>query len=243
MTYDQHEARKRQALDFHQRLSVERKEACEPKTDIEPMIFVVTSDKQAYHGTPGPMTWDYLGGRGVFESMGMTSMLIIYAQSVLQLMAHEDIEPALIMFSNEGYVKTYPLPHDAELPEELKRHRLGDFAQEFRDQAETRVREALMTNVVSFPAETDDDDEPTYSSVVQPFLWTDGGQLVLDPLPEEREEGEIATQRGGMLMIGVRAGTEDNHTAMIKMIWEAVQERRARRPKEAGQEKVEADDE
>jgi hypothetical protein len=231
MTYDQHEARLRHLLQTHETLSLTRKRECEPRTDIEPLIMVVTTDRRAFHGSPGRYTWDLIGGEGIFAGRGLTSMLYVVAMSVIELMEREDCEPFMITISNEGYVRTFDEVNNLEEADQFRReHRLGDFRKDYEQNPASKVRETLMTTILSFPGPTEDDNEPTYSLLTQPFAWSDGGELVLDPVPTEREIGEIHLDKGGLIQVGVRLTpetAESNHHMMVEAIWNAVKARRA----------------
>jgi hypothetical protein len=228
MTYDQHEARLRHLLQTHETLSLTRKRECEPRTDIEPLIMVVTTDRRAFHGSPGRYTWDLIGGEGIFAGRGLTSMLYVVAMSVIELMEREDCEPFMLTVSNEGYVRTFDEVNSPEEADQFRReHQLGDFHRDYKQNPASKVRETLMTTTVSFPGPTEDDGEPTYSTVSQPFAWSDGGELVLDPIPEE---GEKATPGGALVQVGIRLTpetAETNQHTMIEAIWDAVKARRA----------------
>lgn len=227
--YNQHQQRLDQVLDWHRRLTVERKYEVDPGSDIRPMIVAIGADHRAFQGTLGPLTMQYSSGEGFFTGRGITSMLIIYAQSVLELMHREDFEPVMIGMSNEGYIHAVEKENDDDDLVEMaaalrKNHKLGDFAKDYASNPQTKVREALMTTIVSFPM-ANEDGEPSYSLVVQPFKWDDGGVLVLDKEPTDDSRADTAS----FVQVGLTntATGDTNQDLMVKMIWSALKAKRA----------------
>lgn len=203
-----HHLTEEELLSHHEQLSVRRKQLVSPMDDTDPMLFVVTRDKRAFVGNPGPLMFDFINCTGPFASSGQQqSVPSVALMSVLALMLSKHIVPATVIFVCEGYRNTAALEGETieEALERLATHERGDFEHDFKNNPASTVEEVLMTYVYVFPDNSD--AEPTISHAIQAFSWTDGGQLSLRPLDQSdplqfRLHAPLGKDEGNIVDVG-----------------------------------------